>query len=137
MPQPIELVRLALINISKGYQVFVQRILGKDKLLVWDQMWVDLQQEEMRPDLVKSTISGTSNNSGMKQVKEEENVALASKGQEEQRRRKKDIFKVKCFRCGELGHYSTQCPLKKKDEEKQDQGATHAEIDKLSSRLEE
>ena len=49
-----------------------------------------------------------------KQVKEEEDVALASKGQREQHRRKKDISKVKCFRCGELGHYSTQCTLKKK-----------------------
>ena len=84
-------------------------------------MWADLQQEEMRQDLVTATISGSSS-SGMKQVEEEEDVALASKGQQEQRRRKMDISKIKCFRCGELGHYNTQCPLKNKDnEEKQDQ----------------
>jgi len=89
----------------------------------------------MRQDLVKSTISGINNNSGMKQVKEEENVTLASKGQQEKRGRKKDLSKVKCFRCGELGHYNTQCPLRKKvKEEKQ---ATLAEIDRFSSRLEE
>ena len=42
---------------------------------------------------MKSTISGASSSSGMKQVKEEEDVALASKGQH---RRKKDLSKVKC-----------------------------------------
>jgi len=45
-------------------------------------------------------------------VKEEENVALASKSpsqkQGEQKKKKKDLSKVKCFRGGEFGHYSTQ-----------------------------
>lgn len=87
---------------------------------------------------MKSTISGSNNNSGTKQVKEDENVAHASKWQHEQRKRKKDLSKVKCFRCGELGHYNTQCPLRKKDkEEKQDQQVASVEIDRLFSRLEE
>lgn len=64
----------------------------------------------MRHDLVKATISGSSS-SGMKAVKEEEDMTLASKGQQEQCGRKKDISKVKCFRCGELSNYNTQCPL--------------------------
>lgn len=79
-------------------------------------------------------------NSGSKQVKEE-NVALASKGPSQgqgEQQKKKDLSKVKCFGCGELGHYSTKCPLRKKDkEEKRDQHAISTEIDRLSSRLEE
>lgn len=76
----------------------------------------------MRRDLVKSTVSGGSNNSGIKKIREEEDVALTSKGHHEQHRMKKDISKIKCFICAELGHYNTQCPLRKKDkEEKKDQ----------------
>ena len=86
---------------------------------------------------MKSTISGSSSSSGTMEVKEEENATLASKGQQEQHGRK-DISKAKCFICSELGHYSTQCPLRKRDkEEKQDQQAASAEIDRLFSRSEE
>lgn len=61
-----------------------------------------------------------------------------SQGQGEQRKKKEDLSKVKCFRRGELGHYNTQCPLRKRDkEEKHDQEATSVEINRLSSRMEE
>lgn len=54
----------------------------------------------------------------MKSEKEEKNVVVASKGLSQgkaKNKKKKDLSKFKCFRCDELGHYSTQCPLRKKD----------------------
>ena len=40
--------------------------------------------------------------------------------------------------CGEIFHYNTQCPLRKKDkEEEEDQQVASTAIDMLSSRLEE
>jgi len=62
----------------------------------------------LRRTLVKSTISGSSNKA-VKGEKEEENMALASKGPSQGHREKKnknDLSMVKCFRCDELGHYS-------------------------------
>lgn len=48
------------------------------------------------------------------------------------------MSKFKCFRCGELGHYNTECPLRKKDkEENQDQQAASSKINRLYSRIEE
>jgi len=68
-PEPTKFIRLDLNNVFEECQVSVQRILGREKLPDWDRMWADLQQEEMRRDLVKSTISGRSSSARMKQVK--------------------------------------------------------------------
>lgn len=64
----------------------------------------------MRLTLVKSSLGGSSKGS---KIVEEENVALASKGKEKkgpsqgQRlhggEKKKDMSKIKCFKCGEFG----------------------------------
>lgn len=98
---------MALNSVFEARHVFVQSILGKATLPMWDKMLVDLQHEELRRDLVKSSFSSSNNIS--KQVKEEENVALTAKGPSEghgeQQKKAKDLSKVKYFRCGELGHY--------------------------------
>ena len=79
-PQGSELVRLVLNSVSYEWQVFFQSIMGKATLLNWDEMWAALKQEELRRDLVKCKLDGSSS-SGSKPKEEENNAALASKGQ--------------------------------------------------------
>lgn len=128
-PQDSEMVRLALNSVSDEWQVFVHSILGKVTLPNWDDMWETLKQEELKRYLVKCKLD-ESNSSGSKPKEEEENVALASKGQQGQRRPKKDASKIKGLSCGEMGHCITQCPLRKKDkDEKHDPKAALAKIE--------
>jgi len=86
------LVRIALNFVSDEWQVFVQSILRKAALPNWDEMWVALKQEELRRDLVKVKLD-RSKSSGSKPKEEEDIASLASKGQEEQWRCRKDVSK--------------------------------------------
>jgi len=115
-PQDFELIRLALNFVLDEWQAFVQIILGIAALPNWDEMWAALKQEELRRDLVKVKLDGSNNKNELK-PKEEDNAALASKRQQGQQRPKMDVSKVKCFRCCEIDHCASQCPLKKKDKD--------------------
>ena len=42
---------------------------------------------------------------------DEEDAALASK---KQPKKKKDLSKIKCFQCSEMGHFANHCPEKKR-----------------------
>lgn len=68
----------------------------------------------------------SSSGKGSNVDKEDENVALVVKGKAKKgpsqghnskggEKNKKDLLKVKCFRCGVFDHYVTQCPKRKKD----------------------
>jgi len=65
-------------------------------------MWAALRQE----GIIRLTMVGISDKGVRIKKEEEEYVALASEGRSE-KQKKKDLSKVKCFHCGELGHYAS------------------------------
>ena len=121
-----ELVRTALFGVAPSWAIFVQAIVGRENMPSWDRLWDDFIQEEIRRRFTSgSTFVG---------VEVEENVALAAKGRGKGKSRKgptgggtgrgagrgtgrgggKDLTKVKCWHCHEMGHYAVTCPEKKR-----------------------
>jgi hypothetical protein len=99
-----ELVRTALNGFTKQWEVFVQGVVAREKLLDWERLWDDFTQEELRVDATQAS---------QPKSEEEENVALHAKKSSGGGSR--DMSKVKCFACHKAGHYANQCPNKKED----------------------
>ena len=78
----------------------------------WSRLWDDFTQEEIREGALGS------------QVNEEvgHNVALAAKTN----KKKKDISQIKCYHCGQMGHYASKCREKKNVKTERDMSASAA-----------
>ena len=111
----MRMVSLGLLDLPKSWHSYQDSVNGREKLLVWERLWSDLVQEEIR----WSTRDGSSS------MQDEENCALSSKVKKGKEKvslsescssndgKKVDKVKVRFFRCHELGHYATNCPKKK------------------------
>ena len=114
-----ELVRTTLQGFLKSWKVFVEGIVAREHLPGWDRLWSDCVQNEIRRS-----------HGGMVKQEEEENVALATKrrkgkskqgastkgkkGKGKQVTKEKNMSKVKCWACQQMGYYAVTCPMKNK-----------------------
>jgi len=89
---------------------FVQGVCEQENIPNFPKLWVDLVQEEI-------ILQSCSEQQG--EVDVIDLVMKTKKGTKKGFKKEgtdtgKDLNKVMCFRCHEMGHYAGQCPLKKK-----------------------
>jgi len=88
----------------------------REKLPEWDHLWFDLVQEEIRwntRDGSSSKHDDEDNFALDRNANKEKGDRSKSKGDSGQACKKKDLLKIKCLHCHELGHYSTKFPHNK------------------------
>jgi hypothetical protein len=124
---PEFLVRTTLNNFSKSWGSFVQDIVAREVMSSWERLWDDFVQEELRC---------SSRSSGQQRILEgDADLALWAKGKKKTGKgarqcpkggakpqqsgggQERDMSTVRCFACGEMGHYAGQCPKKKKQQQ--------------------
>jgi hypothetical protein len=128
---PNSLVRQAMNSFTKPWGPFVRGIVAREVMPTWERMWDDFVQEEIR---LAAEASGQQQQ--QQTVQGVEDLALWTKGKKKTGRggrqgpkfgappqggessnssgQRRDMSTVRCFACGEMGHYAGQCPKKKK-----------------------
>jgi hypothetical protein len=99
-----ELVRISLNGFTKEWEVFVKCVVGGEHLPDWSRLWDDFAQEEIR----ERSQSNEQKTDGV-----DENIALTAKSKKKGSF-ERDLSKVKCYCCNQLGHLVSHCPERKK-----------------------
>eukprot|EP00253_Pinus_taeda_P001804 PITA_01804 len=135
---------VALNGFTKDWHTFSKSITGRDTLPNWERLWSDFTQEELRLILVEASSRSGKVSKG---EKEEENLALVGKVQgkkgkeksennQKNDKKKKDLSKIKCFHCHEIGHFASKCPNWRKKGSNKEHVVASTEVDEFASQFE-
>jgi hypothetical protein len=102
----VELGRISLKGFTKEWDAFVKCVVGRENFLDWSRLCDNFTQKE---------IWMGSHSSGQKEDRVEEDVALAAKSKGKKKEGfGRDLNKVRCYYCNQLGHLASQFSERKK-----------------------
>ena len=87
------MVMISLKGFIDEWKPFIKGVISKEMLTNCNRLWEEYIQEELRDKDLHPT----------KRADEDVALAIRMKGKQ-----KKDLSKVKCFNCGEMGHFSSR-----------------------------
>jgi hypothetical protein len=99
-----ELVKISLNGFTKDWEVFVKCMVGREHLPDWSKLWDDFTREEIRE---------RSQSSDQKTDRSDESVALVATSKKKGSSGR-DVSKVRCYCCNQLGNLASHCPERKK-----------------------
>jgi hypothetical protein len=108
------LVRITLKGFTKEWEVFMKCMVGCEHLPDWRRPWDDFSQEDTQEGYHRS---------GKKEDRDEENVSLAAKSKKKGNSGR-DLSKVTCYYCNQLGNVASQCPKRKNKSKEQEETDT-------------
>ena len=82
-------------------------VVGREHLPYWRRLWDDFTQEEIQ--------EGYQSNGQKGDGVDEDNVVVVAKGKGKKKgNSRRDLSKVRCYCCNQLGHLVSHCPERKK-----------------------
>jgi hypothetical protein len=121
-----ELVSIALNGLVPSWKPFVQGVYACENLPPFANLWDDIVQEEIRLQSCSRKQEEVEEIALVKRTKKGSKKGYKKKAQGT---RKKDLSKMMCFQCHEMGHYANQCPLKKKGKRKKQVAAWYLAVE--------
>lgn len=108
-----ELTLMAIDGLPNSWEMFAQGISARDKLPDFNRLKGDFLQEESRK-LKKGGKSKVENEElhvlNTNTYKGKKKHFKKKKGNHKNDKPKKDLSKIKCFKCDKFGHYKLNCP---------------------------
>ena len=114
-----ELTLMAIDGLPDSWETFAQGISARDKFPDFSRLKIDCLQEEskklkkggkLKIEDEELHVLNTNSYKGKKKHFKEK------KGNQKNGKLKKDLSKIKCFKCEKFGHYRSNCPKNSKQE---------------------
>lgn len=115
-----ELVMITLNGLPAHWDPFIQSVSGISKLPMFDILWADCTQEEMRlatrggthPKENQALASHARKGKGRDKGRFEKRDKRGGSSSPPRKNKRKHFSKIQCFKCDKFGHCASRCPLR-------------------------